>query len=880
MKTQKSSIWLATILISIFTFSNTFSSNLEPQKLTAPKDFFGFNPGADKKLISYEELINYLFLLEKESPMLKMHHAGNSPMGKPMYITFISAAENINNLNKLQEINRELALNPNISENEKAKMIEDGNVFVMATLSMHSNEVGPSQAAPIMAYELLFERQEEVKDYLENVVLMLIPCHNPDGMDMTVEHYRKYVGTPYEGSTLPGVYHKYVGHNNNRDFVALTQEDTKVIADIYNIQWYPQVFVEKHQMGITDPRYFVPPAHDPIAENIDEGIWNWNWVFGSNMSKYMTNKGLTGITQHYLFDDYWPGSTQTCAWKNVIGMLTEAASVQLATPVYVEKSEMRVIGKGLSEYKKSINMPIPWQGGWWKLSDIVRYEVESIFSMLKTSSLYRKEILTFRNDLCVKEVNKGYNESPYFYIIPKQQHDYSETLNMLILLERHGINIYQLKEDAVVQGRKYYEGDYIIPLSQAYRPFIKEVMEKQEFPVRRYTPGGEMIRPYDITSWSLPLHRGIESHEITQPQQWLYEKFVPVNITEKTKESPKLPFGFLVYCATNNDSYKIAFQALAKNIDVFRTTDNATINGTFIPSGSFIIEKTNKNSNQIEMISASAKIYPISFKQKPEIKTNKLALPKIAITESYFHDMDAGWTRFLFDQYGIPFTVIRPCEFAGKNLIKQFDVIIFPDQNKNALMQGRWQRGENVVIPFYHPDFAKGMEKAGWQEVLEFIEQGGIVISWAQSTELFLGLMEPKTGQPYNFPISNIAQSLQDQGFKCPGSLLSVTLNTKHPISWGMPEKFGVFHRENNVFATSIPIFDMDRRAIATFTEKPEILSGYAEKIELLENQPAVVWLKKGKGQVVLFSFAPNFRGSTPVTNKLIFNSILLIHSF
>ena len=130
---------------------------------------------------------------------------------------------------------------------------------------------------------------------------MMVPCHNPDGMDMIVEHYRKYKDTKYDGSSMPGVYHNYVGHDNNRDFVTLTQEDTKAIARIYNQDWFPQVMVEKHQMGSTGPRYFVPPPHDPIAENVDAGIWNWVGIFGSNIITDMTSAGLKGVSQHYLF---------------------------------------------------------------------------------------------------------------------------------------------------------------------------------------------------------------------------------------------------------------------------------------------------------------------------------------------------------------------------------------------------------------------------------------------------------------------------------------------------------------------------------------------------------------------------------------------------
>lgn len=863
---------LSFLILSFFVTNEAFA---QKEKLTSPEKFYGFTPGDDRKLISYSELTDYLFLLEKESSMIKMQHIGNSPLGKPMYIAFVSSAKNLNNLDKLKDINKELALNPKIKESARKKMISEGKTFLLATMSMHSNEVGPSQSVPLMIYELISMRYEEVKEHLENVVLMIVPSHNPDGMDMMVENYRKNLGTPYEGSGLPRVYHKYVGHNNNRDFLSLTQEDTRAIADIYNLDWYPQVMIEKHEMGITAPRYFVPPSHDPIAEVIDEGIWNWTKVFGSNMAKDMTARGLTGITQSYLFDDYWPGSTQTSSWKNVISMLTESASAKTATPVFVEKSEIKVWGKGLSEYKKSINMPVPWEGGWWRLSDIVRYEIESVFSLVKTSSIYKDEILTYRNELCIKEVNKGLTEAPYFYIIPQKQHDQGELINLLKLMDRHGIKIYSLIENVVVDGIMFYAGDFIIPLSQPFRPFIKEVMEKQTFPERHYTPGGELIRPYDITSWSLPLHRGIESHEIKNPNSFLYEVSGELDVEDLFKKATVEGNGYLVFSANNNESYKFVFNALNNEIDVNRTTEEFLIKNKKIPAGSFIVEKSSKNAEKIDKILKTLIVQPVLLKKQPDVKTIALELPRLAIYETYFHDMEAGWTRFLFDQYGLHFTVLKADNFGKTDLIKNFDVLIFPATNKHTLLQGRRKRGDQVSIPFFHPDYLKGIEKTGWQEVLDFIEQGGIVISWEQGVDLFTSLMEPKEGHPFNFPVNNIASSLSKNGFVCPGSLLEININTDLPLNWGMPEKIGVFHRDNVVLSTSVPVFDMDRRILANFPENSALMSGYAQKTKLLENRPALIWIKKGKGQIILSSFNPNFRGSTPNTYKILFNAVL-----
>ncbi len=844
--------------------------------LTSPETFFGFNPGADRKMFNYGQLIDYLKLLEKQSDMVKLVPIGQSEFGRTLYLVFVSAAENIQKLEDLREINRRLALDPGIPEREREKMIEDARAFVLVTLSMHSNETGPTQAAPLMAYNLAAGIVPGLSQHLNNVVFMMVPCHNPDGLDMMVEHYTRYLGTPYEGSSLPGLYHKYAGHNINRDFITLALKENQAVADIYNRYWHPHVLVEKHQMGMNGVRYFVPPNHDPIAENIDETLWNWTWVFGSNMSRDMTATGLSGISQHYLFDNYWPGSTETSLWKNVISLLTEAASVHLATPVFVEPNELQVGGKGLSEYKKSINMPVPWPGGWWRLGNIVEYELQSVYSLIRTASRQKNEILTSRNDLVRKEVERGRNQAPFFYIMPAHQHDTGELFRMLQLLDRHGLSLFLLNEDTTVDGRVFRKGDYVIPLSQPYRPFIKEVMESQRFPVRRVTPGGEMIRPYDITSWSLPLHRGIASVEINTPQPQLQAIISQLKPNDLVPVKRPVEGQFLVFPSNLNESYTAAFRAMEMGIEVFRSNEPVQASGQVFPAGSFLIATSARNRQTLDAILNGLLVVPASIPNRPNGFT-KLTLPRIALVETWLHDMDAGWARFLFDTHGVPYSVVRPAEMAGINLPQRFDVIIFPDMGKDQLMQGTSQRGDEQLIPFYPSEFVKGMGKDGWQNVLGFIQNGGKVLSWGRSVDLFIGSMEPKAPQTtFRFPVNNVSQNMTRLGLNIPGSLLRLDLVKDHPLTFGMPASIGVFHRANPVLQTSIPAFDMDRRVIGRFPEGDILMSGFAEKVELLEMAPAMVWLRKGKGQVVLYSFAPNFRGSTPVASKLIFNALLL----
>lgn len=869
---------IARPLKTLLTLSCVFllSLTITAQNLPSPKEHFGFEPGEDRMLFKYEDLTNYMMRIFRLSGNMHVEQIGESWMGKPIYAVFISSPENIQRLQELKQINRELAMNPGLTTEERNKMIADGKTFVFFTLSMHSTEVGPSQAAPVIAYELLTSKDERTKLILNNTVCVLVPCHNPDGMDMIVDHYNKYKGTQFEGSSLPGVYHKYVGHNINRDFIKLTQKENKAIAKFYNTEWFPQVMVEKHQMGSYGPRYYVSPPHDPIAENVDAGLWNWMRVFGSRALTDMTDNGLQGVSVSYLFDDYWPGATTTSIWKGVIGMLSEAAGVNLASPIYVEPNEFRTIGKGLGQYAKSINMPEPWPGGWWKLSDIIEYERANTVSYLYTAAIHKDEILTFRNEYTKREIRRGKEEPPFYYILPLQQHDRSELVSLVNLMDEHGVKTYYLENDIIIENRVYQKGDVVIPLAQPYRAFIKEMMERQKFPVRRYTPDGEMIRPYDVTSWSLSLHQEVKAVEINTLFADIGDKVKPNTIPFSIHEDTPERYDYLLFTANNNESYKAAFTAISQfGMEVLRTQADFTYQKDEYPAGSFVIRRGKASEDLIRQLDVS----PVFLKDAKIPETQQLKLPRIALVESWFHAMDAGWLRFLFDTHGLDYTVLRPDELQESDLSKNFDVLIITDEAKSVLLEGKFGAEGAYFISRYPPEYAKGMGKKGLENIIAFINEGGNVLAWGRSVDLFTGTLSTGDGdekEEFQLPFRNIGSDLSKKGLTVPGAALRMKLRNKHQLTYGMPDEIAVFHRGNPIFTTSIPYFDMDRRVIASFADDNILMSGYADNEQLLAKQAAMIWIRKGKGQLVLYSFSPHHRGQTPATFKLLFNGILL----
>ena len=440
------------------------------------------------------------------------------------------------------------------------------------------------------------------------------------------------------------------------------------------------------------------------------------------------------------------------------------------------------------------------------------------------------------------------------------------------LLTEHGVDVYKLNKKTILNGVVYEPGAFVVPLSQPFRPFIKEVMEVQEYPVRHFNIGGEIIKPYDVTSWSLPLHKGVRCEEIKVRHEELEKNLIAWNPGDEKINDFGNTTSVLVNI-NNNASYKAAFMASAAGLKVQRLAEDIQVEKTRVKKGSFLISSNGSgNTKSLNEIIKSGNNLSVLVKDTKAFKLVDFAVPRIGVVESWFDDVDAGWTRFVLDDYRIQFKVLRPEDFEKVELEKEYDVLVFPSMNADNLMKGR-------SASAYPPGFTKGIGEKGFEKILKFLEKGGKIISWGESTGLFMGTLKIKHAEDteeFILPLQDISSALKSKGLYCPGSFVNINLRIDHPLTLGMQDQIGVFYRGQPVFTTKEPQFDMDRRVIATFPEKDVLRSGYIENGELLGNKSAMVWLKKGKGQVVLFAFNPQFRASTPVSYKLLFNALLL----
>jgi len=352
--------------------------------------------------------------------------------------------------------------------------------------------------------------------------------------------------------------------------------------------------------------------------------------------------------------------------------------------------------------------------------------------------------LEFRNDLCRKEVSKGKTKPPYYYILPLKQHDKSEFVNLVNLLKEHGVNVYQLTAPYTFESKTFNQGDIVIPLSQPFRAFIKEVMEPQQFPARHYTPGGKIIKPYDITSWSLPLHRGIKAIEMNSRLEAFESSLKEIQDTFSLRKEIPNNFWAAVFTVKNNESFKAAFLALKLDLKIDRLEEARNFGELKVPKGSFVVYHESKKKPEMKQLINKMKISPIILREPVEIEAATMRMPRIALVETYFHDMDAGWTRFIFDTYYMPYKVVRPGDFEKTDFAKDFDVVVFPDADKSIHMSGKKKSEEQYYISSYPPEFTKGIGKEGMAQLMTFLDNGGIIVSWGSSASLFLGTLEIK----------------------------------------------------------------------------------------------------------------------------------------
>lgn len=485
----------------------------KPAAVPSPESILGFAPGADRKLPSWKQITGYFTALAKVSPRVQTRVLGKTTLGRPFLAVFIADPATLANLERYRLIQRKL-MDPRLrGPNDKLQaLVDKGKNVILITSSIHSTEVGGFTTPIVLADRLARADTPEAKLILANTIIILVPSQNPDGVDIVGDWYRATLGTPSEGTPPPVLYHYYTGHDNNRDWYAFTQAETRYTVDSLYTPWDPQIVNDVHQQGSNVGRIFIPPYMDPIEPNIDPVLTASTNSLGMDMTWRMIAEGKTGIATNASYDQ-WSPARQYSYYHRGARILTETASARLATAVDLPFASLGN-GVGYNARTVSWNFPVLWPGGHWSYRDIVDYQVSASWALLASAARDRRawlESYAAIGDRALADTNPWSAEPwPSAFVIPKAQSDPTALQRMIRLLQHAQVEVRELTASATVDGRTYPAGSYEILARQPFGGYAKALLERQKYPDLHEYPGGPPKRPYDVTAHTLPLLFGVD----------------------------------------------------------------------------------------------------------------------------------------------------------------------------------------------------------------------------------------------------------------------------------------------------------------------------------------------------------------------------------
>ncbi len=840
---------------------------------TPPEDFLGHKVGADRKLADYNQIQAYFKKLDQESDRVKVIDIGETTLKKQMIMAVITSKENMSKLDTYREIVKKLR-DPRVTPPEEAiKLAQEGKAMVLITCSQHATEVAASQMTMELAYKLAAGKTPyDAEKILNDVIVLIVPTSNPDGHQMVTEWYRKYVGTKFEGGRMPWLYHHYAGHDNNRDWFMFNLAETRAVTKVLYHDWLPQIHIDEHQMGSTGARLFIPPFMNPPIPNVQPLLWRGVNLCGANMAYDLQKNGYKGVVNGRSYTAWWIGACDDTSWlHNVVGLLSEMASVRVASPIHIEPTEVPQ-----SYYEKRLEFPDPWLGGWWRLRDLVDYELVLSLSLIKTAHLHKEDFLYNFYRMYKNSIENREKGEPFAFVIPAKQRDYPTTLRMLDVLMFGGVEVHQAKQEFIADGKVYPAGSFIVRMAQPYKPYAQALLERQKYPDMRQYPGGPPVPPYDNAGWTLPLQMGVACDRIEHAFEVQSEKLEKAPYGSLSTAPPSSSSAYVVLDCRMNASYSIAFALLKNKAEMFRSKEIIKREGFTAAPGSFIVKNT----------AAVQKLLPDLLKKWhgkvhgldsiSNIPTSSLENPRIGLYQSWRSNMDEGWTRYVFDDLGVPYTTLHNKDFKpikkGKkeenvDLKAKYDVIVFASESAEVIKSGSSGPSSRRGPSTTPPEYEGGIGKEGVDALKSFVEKGGILVTLNGACSLAFSEFQP--------PASNSLEGVSRSQFFCPTSLLKIHVDNTTPIGYGMPKEAAAMFSRSLAIRTRTPSVDWDRKVVASYPEDDILLSGWLLGEDTIARRAAVVDLKHKKGHIILIGFRSQFRAQSHGTYKFLLNSLL-----
>jgi zinc carboxypeptidase len=756
--------------------------------IPSPQHYFGTIAGAPGVMHHTAEIYGYFRALAAATPRVRIATVGKSEEGRDIVVVLVADSGVLAGADAVKAALARLADPRTVPAAALDSVLAAAKPVYYLNGGLHSTEMGSPEMLMELAYRLAASDEPAIRQIRGTVITLINPVSEPDGRDRQVDwylHYTKSHATPDDGFPRSSPYWgDYAFHDNNRDGLQMALALTRAIYRIY-YDWHPLVMHDLHE---SIPLLYISTGTGPYNEHNDPvAISEWQ-LFANNDITALDAQGLPGVWTWAFFDGWWPGYAIWVANNhNSIGRFYETFGNAGANTYVQDLSGDSYAGDSVTSRQWYRPWP-PTKKVRWSARDNVNYMEAGVLASLTFTAENGERLLRNFWQKGVNSIARGRMEKPYAYVIPgfARQRDPSRAAYLVNQLERQGIEVN--RRTSGDSG-----GDFVIRRDQPYGDLVANLLGVQHYPPSAKYP------PYDDIAWTLGDLYGVTVTGISDTSVFHWNGLERVTDTVAATGAVAGGISGPVYLVAYRAQVNVvpglyALADLAPRARVFAAESAFVAGSDTFPTGSVMVEGAAP-----EPVRVVAERYGLTIRgvsAAPPVARHALDLPRVAIYHSWYSTQDAGWARYTFERYGIPFTSIDKDDLRRGGLRARFDVILVPsfggslaqmingiDRKWGPLPYQRTAGTPNLGTPFSSPDITGGPGFEGVAELQKFVDAGGTLITLGAATAL-----AAETG---------IARPLSPHRTSTlfhPGSIVRARVRQRRsPILYGYPDVTTIF---------------------------------------------------------------------------------------
>jgi hypothetical protein len=852
-----------------FVVAISFVAPAAQTSITSPKAQFGFNLGDDYQLVNYTQLADYWRKLDAESDRMVLQEIGKTSEGRPHLMAIVTSPANHKQLTNYRDISRRLALAEGLDEEQARTLARDGKAVVWIDGGLHANETLGAQQLAQMVYEMTSRTDPETMRFLDECIVLFVHA-NPDGHELVANWYMRNADPKARSNAgLPRLYHKYIGHDNNRDFFASTQLETENINRVLYHEWLPQILYNHHQSGPAGTVVWSSPQRDPYNYNLDPLLILGLQALGTHMHQRLAAEGKPGATMASggPYDGWWNGGIRnTGNFHNIIAILTE--TIGNPTPMRIPFVPQRQL--------PNRDQPYPIEPQEWRFAQSIAYSMSFNRAVIDYATRNREHLLYNIYAMGRRSIERGStdtwtpspkrvaavaekagntgggrgggatperdaqlwaelrlpeNRDPRGYIISADQPDFPTAIKFVNALREVNVTVHRATQAFEVGGKKYPAGSFVVLTAQAFRPHVLDMFEPQDHPNVIPYPGAPPTPPYDNAGWTLAYQMGVQFDRLLEPFKGPFEKVTDWNVSLPTTTVAAGQAARLD--RRQNDSFTVVNRLLKAGRSIYATPTHFS---TAADGGS------------------------------------RIGAARIGLWDQYGGSMTSGWTRWILEQFEFPFERVFAPQLDAGNLNATFDVLIFP--NGGIPGSGGEGRGggrgggppADLNIPAeFRGQVGRVTADRTIPQLRQFVEAGGTIVAIGDSAS--------NLATHFALPVED-AVALPRAKYFVPGSILGARVATDQPAAVGARERTDFFFDNSPVFKLKTGAESAGLTPIAWFDSPTPLRSGWAWGQENLNGGVIAIEAKIGKGRVLLYGPEILQRAQPHGTFRFLFNAL------